>query len=389
MQLRTLLVLLSGLLGAFQASAQITINRADFPRPADLQDTIVLSSLADASFDLAEGDGQVWDFSALQPMETRVRVYQSAAADTLLPNAFQKEDINLFFQAFPIPTTLYTGLDDEGWYDVGRVTTSVKYPIAQITGSPTDTLAFPGLVQEYPGRINTIQFPMAFGDEWEQTHLEQTPYELTVAAFGLNQTPGLNRRSFTEKREVVGSGEIRLPRGTDEPQLSTEVLLVRITTTAIDSFFLGGAPAPAPLLAAFGISQAQVSVGVRFVFYRPGAGAPVADIFENNRFITYRPRLAEPLVSVREHFLPSVRHYPNPIAAGTPLTIEAGQPIGSGRVEVVDMQGRRVFQQDFRAAGSQSLTLDLPANLPTGLYVYHLRNTAGQRIWAGRLQVMQ
>lgn len=388
MQPRIQFLFIISLLFSLQATAQITINRADFLRPADLQDTFILSNFADEVIVPAEGEGQEWDFSAQQPLETRVREYLSAAADTVLPNAFQKENTNLFFQAFPIPTTIYTALDDEGWYDLGRVTNTVKYPIAQITGSPTDTLAFPGFTQEYPGRINSIQFPLAYGDEWEQMHIEQTPFELTVAAFGLNQTPGRNVRSITERREVVGSGEIRLPRGENEPQLAAEVLLIKVTTTALDSFFLGGAPAPAPLLGAFGISQGQVSVLIRYVFYRPGAGAPVAEIYGDTRYIVYRPQLAETPVSITENFLPAVRYYPNPIAAGTPLTIEAGQPIGSGQVEVLDLQGRRVFRKVFSAEGGQSLTLELPANLHTGLYVYHLRNTAGQLIWSGRLQVI-
>jgi hypothetical protein len=389
MQRRILLFFIPCLLFSLQATAQITINRADFLRPADLLDSFILTNAGDVVIVPSEGEGQVWDFSYLDPVETRVREYLSAAADTVLPNAFQKENTNLFFQAFPIPSTIYTGLDDEGWYDLGRVTTTVKYPIAQITGSPTDTLAFPGFTQQYPGRINSIQFPLAYGDEWEQMHVEQTPFELTVAAFGLNQTPGRNVRRLTELREVVGSGEILLPRGENEPQLAAEVLMVRVTTTVLDSFFLGGAPAPAPLLGAFGISQGQVSVLIRYVFYRPGVAAPVADIFGDTRYITFRPQTAEEIVSVRENFLPSVRYYPNPIAAGTPLTIEAGQPLGSGQVEILDLQGRSVFQKVFTAEGGQSLTLDLPANLHTGLYVYHLRNTAGQLIWSGRLQVMQ
>lgn len=86
-----------------------------------------------------------------------------------------------------------------------------------------------------------------------------TPFEITVAAFGLNNTPGFHKRIAYNDRAVTGSGKLVMTHPVGQPSDSMDVLLVKATEVRIDSFFVGGAPAPTPLLQGLGLTQGQMA----------------------------------------------------------------------------------------------------------------------------------
>ena len=61
--------------------------------------------------------------------------------------------------------------------------------------------------------------------------------------------------------------------------------------------------------------------------------------------------------------------YPNPVNRGS-LTVALSNNVGSGRIEVLDMSGRRVFQKTFNQAGA-NLLLQLQ-HLPNGSYLLRM-----------------
>src|SRR5690606_38704120 len=121
-----------------------------------------------------------------------------------------------------------------------------------------DSIRFVGGVTPFDGRINTIQFPMTYQDQWTQSFDRVVDFELNIASYGMVDAPGFLRETTTENREVVGYGELTIPQPNGSPSLPMVVLLLKVNRITLDSFFVAGQPAPAPMLAAFGLIQGSV-----------------------------------------------------------------------------------------------------------------------------------
>ncbi|MFK7906488.1 MAG: hypothetical protein AB8B69_15260, partial [Chitinophagales bacterium] len=283
---------------AVPSQPSVVINREDFPRGGSFTEIgyFVETDILDAP---SEGIDQVWDYSFLTPDSLVTQVYTDASNDPDFSNALNYISGAVSFNAFPIPSNKYEAIDEEGWYDKGRTTKDVSYSITAISGGTDDVLRFPDSVIPYGGRLNRLDFPVAYGKAWTQSQIENTEFELTVAAFGLNGVPGVNVRTVTESRSVVGEGKLIIPSEDGSPGLPIDALLLKIENTLIDSVFLGGAPAPAALLNAFGLTQGAVTVrAVRYIFYTPGFSSNVLNVNPSTGTFFYRPQAtatAEPI----------------------------------------------------------------------------------------------
>jgi len=277
---------------AIPSEPKVVINREDFPRTASLTETgyVVQKDVVDAP---SEGVDQVWDYSFLTPDNLITRVYVDASNDPVFPDALHYRSTEIAFNGFPIPINEYETIDEDGWYEDGRITEDITYSITAVSGGADDVLRFPETEVPYGGRLDKLQFPVIYGNDWTQNQIENTEYELTVAAFGLNAVPGVNIRTIIESREVVGEGKLIIPSEDGSPSLPMDALLLKVETSDIDSVFLGGAPAPAALLAAFGLTQGTVTIRpVRYIFYTPDFASNVLNVNPSIGTFFYRPQAA-------------------------------------------------------------------------------------------------
>jgi hypothetical protein len=164
--------------------------------------------------------------------------YFDASGNANFPGALNYRESDLIFQVFPIRSFRYEGVDSEGYYEVGRTIGEVSYSITAIGGSPNDTLRFPGNNIVFEGRLNSVKFPLNYEDEWIESRIERTPFELTVQAFGLNKMPGERQRTLTHQRRVAGHGKLILPKPDGSPTAEMDVLMIRVVRHSIDSIFL-------------------------------------------------------------------------------------------------------------------------------------------------------
>ncbi|MGB0931148.1 MAG: hypothetical protein ACPGVB_10250 [Chitinophagales bacterium] len=291
---------------AVPSQPTVVITKDNFPRGGSFTDIgyFVETDILDAP---TEGTGQVWDYSFLTPDSLVTQVYTDASNDPNFSGVLNYISGNILFNGFPISRNQYEAIDEEGWYHKGRTTEEVSYSVTAISGGADDLLRFPDRVVPYGGRLNKLQFPVTYESDWTQNQIENTEFELTVAAFGLNAVPGVNVKTITERREVVGEGKLIIPSEDGSPSLPMDALLLKVDMTGIDSVFLGGAPAPAPLLAAFGVTQGNISVAdTRYIFYMPGFGSNVLNVNPASGTFFYRPQAAvtaEPnFILTREDF---------------------------------------------------------------------------------------
>lgn len=374
---------------ALPGVGQITIERDEFPRAENFLDTVI-RAVPTTVFAPSEGPDQIWDYSMLSELEFLTNQFVSASGNADFPNALNYEQNNLKFQVFIIPSVTFEAIDDEGWYEPGRFLTDITYSIAGLTGGPNDSLRFVGGPMVFDERLDMVRFPLNYGDEWEQTRIENGNFELSVAAFGLNHTPGTRKRYLHHHRKVAGYGQLTIPAFDGSAGAPTDVLMIKVNRSTTDSIFLAGAPAPPPLMAAFGLTQGSMAADSFYVFYRQDFGAVVLNVnlLGNNEYSAfYRPQSLDAVSATREFQQMKTTYFPNPIRAGQVLTLQTDAPLTAGYFNLTDALGRVAHRSTFEAPVAHQIQVRLPVALFGGMYMYQLTDKAGRLMGTGKLKV--
>lgn len=372
---------------ALPSWGQITIERNNFTRLASFQDTAILAGNSTIVIP-TDGPAQVWDYSTLTAGNLIETTYSDASGDLNFAGALNVRSENFAFQSFVFSTQVYESIDDDGWWEPGRMVQDTSYSIGAITGSASDTLRFVGGPQVFDGRIDLLKFPLSYQDEWTESYIEDFNFELTVTAFGIIKVPGKRKRILTTNREVTGYGQLTIPNYDGSPGTPMDVLLIKTHRSGHDSIFLAGEPAPAALLAAFGLVQGSTAVDSFYTFYRNDFGATVLNVnMGSTTTAYYRPAGANVMSAVNEHRLISTSSSPNPITAGQTLTLQIETAISSGVFSIRDMTGLKVHSSGFDSDSNQRIQVELPSQLVPGLYVYQLHGINGSLFGSGKLIV--
>lgn len=367
-------------LAALPLLAQVTIDQSNFPRQAAFTDSY--SSVETAGLTVpTEGTDQTWDYSGIVNASSFTETWFDASGDTDYPTALHYSNANLTFQAFGIRGRDYDAVDEDGWYMQGRLLFDTTHSITPISGGADDVLNFPGQVQAYEGRADIIAFPSSYGTSWESSYTEYTQFNLTVAGFGLNNVPGQQKRITSQTRTVVGEGTLIQPDAQGNPSGPIDALLIKVENrTLVDSFFLGGQLAPPTLLAAFGLTQGEVTeLPDRYLFFVPGYGNVTVvvnlDANDDIQSVFYRPDVADLATSISDaQGSDVIRAFPNPVEAGNALHFGLLAD-GNTLIELVDVTGRTVLSASV--TGSSTIgRLDIPSSLTSGIYTMISRHTA-------------
>lgn len=391
LHLSTFLILLYALPGV----SQVTITQSDLLRPASFIDSSLVITDPGTPFP-EEGANILWDYSTIGEGVLETTVYTDATDDPDFTDALNYFSSNITLAiggfTFDVPSNLYEAIDADGWYRTGRSYEGLTIPLTPVSGGANDRIDYLSGKSDYVGRMNIIEFPMTYQDQWEASYYYDLNYEVTVVGFGLNQTPAFTRTTITEEREVVGYGSIILPRSDGEPSGEIEVLLVKGTLTQMDSFFLGGSLAPQAILDAFGLEQGLTRGRNFYNFYAPGISSSVL-LSESplgggatNR-IAYSPQVADMATSTRTLSVPVAKSFPNPAATTSSIKIVLEQFTSSGQVRFTDLQGRVLQTVDYTSNGSNSLEVEVPASLSNGMFVYQVFDEDNILIGVGKLQV--
>lgn len=371
-------------------SAQITINQSTFPRPAGLTDSIVIPVQTTATLP-TEGLGQTWDYSSWVYDRTSIYPYVDATSDPVFTGALNYESGNLVFAGLVITAREYEAVDNNGWYLLGRDIDPVTYSIAAISGGANDSLAFLDYSDIYSGRTDAIPFPVTYQTQRSQSRNETIPFEITVAAYGLNKTPGFRRRTVQRDLNVVGSGTLVMPTATGTASAPFDALLFKIKRTQTDSFFLGGSPAPQNLLTALGITQGTVTQDSFYNYYAPNYGANILGMTDNGgtgNILFYRAQGLDAVLAITDIKVSSSSTcFPNPVQQAQTLTIKTNKNIGSANLTIVDVNGRVVFQEALDAIQNNQFQWSLPNNIGQGVYFYQLVDKENKHQTQGQFQV--
>lgn len=380
--------LLVGMLWCQSAHSQITINHKDYPFKPGF-DSFMIDENPANSFVPKGGANKVWDYSGLSVNEWGYEYFKDETGNTAFPTATHSQAAAYTFNNFEYRSTDYFRFDKNGNAAIGRTQYDTSFSLAMVTGGPNDLFRYPQADVPFPEERQYMFFPMDKESVYEGVDIQDTRFELTVAAFGLNKTPGNSKRWRYQKREVIGWGQIIIPDGKGGKTDPINVLAIHITDSIIDSFYLAGQPAPAALLTAFGAQQGLTRRYDAYAFETIGLGRQVAGVvtgWDDKINHTYvRPQAGKLGVGVDDLTkLPQVSVYPSVLQKDGMLNVVTDNKATTTSVMLLGQDGKQhVLHQNGEGQFA------LPADLSSGVYVYVVNDPSNHQMASGKLMVME
>ncbi|MCB9045267.1 MAG: T9SS type A sorting domain-containing protein [Chitinophagales bacterium] len=371
------LLVIAGLTFSMALQAQITLNSSNAPSTAQCQSNDTFRKLSTTGLpDLSPKTNATWDLTGIADLGSFF-TYNGVASSGAFPNATFTLSRKYLFSALSYNNISMFGITGSGIIDYGEHIDRQPLSIGALTGDPGDSLVFAQQDIIYSPSETVIKYPCTMSTTWTDVNSFNTKFNLTVSAYSLNNTPGERRTVRTEKKTVKGWGKMKVDDENGNPTGYMDVLLVELERSVKDSFYLGGSPAPAPLLTAFGVSQGQVLDEYFRFFYRAGEFKPLLELeYTNSSFTTvssaevHSERLAP--TSVNTISKEQINIYPNPVANGS-FTVKVDGAYKSISYQLYNMTGQVVAANILPANG----TVSLPADVPAGNYFIKLQTEGG------------
>jgi methionine-rich copper-binding protein CopC len=369
----------------------ITLTQANFP-PATTTVPIedVTSQITSAP---AVGANQTWDYSTLTTGTAYTNQYVAVSGDAHFPTA--QFMLASYFKN--LTSTLgyyydqYYAITSTGAYVVGIHVPAQNYGIGALTGNNADTLYILDNVINYaPSPDRTVfTFPTTAGSSVNVNQRHVVNMQLSVSSASLNRTPMQQAFYLNRTDSIVGWGTLKLPAHAGFNS-NIPVLQDKVYQYFIDSFYLGGSPAPQTITGPFGITQGQTTGSVhRMAFYRAGE-------FNYQMFINFSDAAYSMVAAAYvDDNLPVATGisdltadswsaaYPNPMHGETfDIHIDAATTVSA--VIQSDLSGRTISEiATNNKSGIVHVQTEKP--LSDGLYLYRLIDADGHVISTGRI----
>ncbi len=367
----------------------ITINSTDMPIPTSNYNLIDFTSTAAASPTV--GTGSTWDYSAYSG---------TAVTNSYLPETntfFTSAGIDVYSRIFKSLTHSAFGYFVYAEYDFNSSNIKVSgtdidaqaYGLAAFTGSSTDSLIIPAQQILLTSPKVVIQFPCTAGSSWSSVSRRVNNFNLTVGAAGLSNTPSQHTYYVHRTDSVIGWGSMRVYTSSG-PSMLYSVLMDKVAEYAVDSFYVGGVPAPTTLLTGLGVAQGQKTDSVfRYNFYRKGSfnyllsfyyGADATYTTPLNKYMdtgNVAPRNASVNGLQNDNYTTVL--FPNPVNGNELNILFSGRNVSDCKYYITDVAGR-IMQTGMPENRQDQIHIDLSNNLANGKYVITVTDNENNKI---------
>jgi hypothetical protein len=282
------------------------------------------------------------------------------------------------------------GIMERGIY-VGPASTSLM----AMTGGATDSFVNQAQNIMYSTPKKLFPFPMTSNYVQHHDGRVAIDFQLLVPAFGLNYTPGQHVYHDIRNDSIIGWGTTRVWMPGGGVSAPVDVLIDKISTYTIDSFYLGGAPANATIQNAFGITQGQITnqknmiqmyrkgyynYFVRYWFGTDNTFTNLTEAYINTDGLQFATEISS---SVKQQITSVL--YPNPTTAGKDLNLmlSADQDKFT-QYEIIGMNGSIISRNNCEWKGN---TISIPTQaLPIGQYSIKLSGSTESILEAFTIQ---
>ncbi|MEO6831934.1 MAG: T9SS type A sorting domain-containing protein [Chitinophagaceae bacterium] len=357
------------LLSAAAVQAQITLTQSSYASfTPGLDSTQVI-----ASFTATPSNNATWDLSTAtySGLDTFSRV--AVSGNTAFPTAtYGIKNQYTFNPVLGYSSMDMSGVTATGIKGFGQALLRQPIGLVTLTGGANDSIVFNQQNIVYSSAKTNIVFPSTAGTTNISNYSWDLNFNLSVSAYGLNNTPGVKRTYSTLTDTVKGWGKMRVKNSLGQASGYMDVLAIKYIYQQVDSFFLGGAPAPTALVTAFGLVQGQVSLQYYISYYRAGELTPLlSEVYTDNTYSTvssahtHAARLAPAATSVQSLSQANlVKVFPNPAINGA-FNIQT-EVIGKAfSYELVNSIGQKVASANLPLANGRAA---IQLNQPTGVY---------------------
>jgi hypothetical protein len=377
----------------------ITINATDVPIPFQTFNFDDITAKKPVSPDM--GTDKNWDYGTYFG-DDQFTVTYFEEVDTFFTK-FGIDNYTLGFKSLTSQLGYYVenelDFNDKGVDDVGAYIGEQVYSLQSFTGNATDNITFP--LQAYAGSAprKIMQFPLKINTGWSSVTKRSNKFTIKVAAFGLNNVPSSHTYSIIRKDSIVGWGKLRVytPQG---PSKAYDVLVDKVFQYSVDSFYVGGKPAPPALTTAFGIKQGQITDVLRqYNFLRSGTFAYLMRInygtdttyTKVQSAFVHKDDLelgtsATDFVSGRPY---STVLFPNPVSGNSIQLLITASELGNVHYELSDLQGKLVQSQKNISLNNNMLQIDLDTHLASGTYILRVTDLANRQVATEKVHVIR
>lgn len=386
--MKKLLLFSFGFSMAFSVPAQITLTQSNVPRSSSYLD-IRHKDISGINVP-AQGANMTYNYTSLSGSSVDTIPYKPATRNGFTSfTRFNYGSSNL--NNIPLYSEYYSRLDASGLARVGSYKLEQKVALGTITGNNSDTLKFPGNASIFSQPAYEIQFPATYGDHWSSDYVYTTNFQLTVSAFGLSNTPGYQKEDVHQEDSIVGWGQLTIPTagGSSVPY---DVLLIKQSRVYSDSIFLGGAPAPAALINAFGLTQGQISQLNRYAFYAENFERPLLIIEMSANWQTaersFYGSVGVGTINLADMpYANKIKVYPNPVKPSSVLKFDGTPKNVSIKLTIYNAIGIPVCEKILASGQSGTLKWEVPSDIGAGAYFYTLGDLQNKIYDSGKLTV--
>ncbi len=336
----------------------------------------------------AMGSNQTWDYSGLKDSVSNTTNYVAASGFAATAVADTSTFENVIGSAYIKASAVYD-VDASGMFLAGRTIPVQQYSEGFLTGNNKDSSYW--TASTYKDRQNLIVFPETSGSSWSVKGYHRLTFGLSIAAFGLNKTPVAVAKHYYIKDTVIGWGTVNVPSA-NKSSIGYSALLVRRQTMVVDSFYVGTSPAPAVMLAAFGVKQNDTTITYNEYLYRAGTGTPMMSFtYPNNtyskpNYVTYDGDNVQSSIENQGYDPAIFSIFPNPVSSG-PVNIRVFKMSDkTWNLTLVNILGQTVAYHKIDGTGNQDIQLNL-SGYKAGLYFAHVSDDQGNVLMSTKLEL--
>jgi hypothetical protein len=353
----------------------ITITAADAPMPTAPYDLYEFNTGAIANPSVATA--ATWNYTSY--IGTPTTLNYAPETDAFFTGA--GSDVQLIAETKHLNASMLYFYDAKidfnttGVHENGIDIPEQLYDISALTGDAGDSLNIPAqrYIMSSPKKI--FIYPMTANTAWSSDTRRYTNFSLTIASAGLMNAPSQHVWHTHRKDTIVGWGKMRVYTA-GGPSIAYDVLMDKTGEYNIDSFFIGGSPAPAALLSGFGITQGQQNeTYYKYFFLRKGDFLYLASIVYNGDltytnpstlYINKNATTATGVDDVAGSQYTTVL-FPNPATGNEINLMISGASVAAEQYYITDMLGR-IVQTGAVQLKQGILNVPFNNNLPEGQY---------------------
>ena len=224
-----------------------------------------------------EGEKQVWDFSTYKSSTATAGTtnYLAPQANTMFKTATYGLKYVSRVLGLNLNITNHYEISSNGYYNLGS-------QIQQSSTSLGNGIVLSTVDYENAWTPKSLlwKFPIVYKESYTSESAIKESFKLTAPPFGLTNAPTDRVQAVKQQGQVVGWGKLILP--SDAKVVTSEVLLLKLTTTSTLTYFLNSNPAPAALLGGLGLTQGETSTRVYYYFFSKKSGDIATVIFETD-----------------------------------------------------------------------------------------------------------